>query len=117
MVMKPMSSAPMTPAHRVAKPRISATPIRSSPLTTRKFTASTRAALVAIETQKSWVGLTIAPSAEPGSVPAVPNCRNPAAENGLPLPAKSKTFSRPAYRNPAPSTIRSAARPFALSMI
>ena len=57
--------------------------------------ASTRPAFVASETQRSWVGLTIA-FGGPGERAVVPNCRKPAAVNGLPEPAKSKTFSRPA---------------------
>ncbi len=85
-----------------------------SPMTTSELMTLTRPGLPARETQKSWVGLTIAFGSDAGRLPLVPNLRKPAAVNAFPDPAKSKTFSSPAYRKPAPSRIRSAASPFPL---
>ena len=96
------------PAKRVARPRIRAIPIPISPAWTRKLIALTAAALLANETQKSWVGLTIAVAAEPGSAPPVAWVRKPAALNA-PVPANWNTFSSPAHRKPAPRAIRSPA--------
>src|SRR3954452_18767478 len=108
---RPIITAPMTPAKRVARPRMSATPIATSPNTTRKLTALIRPGLLARETHRSWVGFTIAPSAEPGSVPAVAPFRNPVALNALLTPSKWTILSRPAYRNPKPTATRRTARP------
>ena len=72
-------------------------------------------ALPARPTQTSWVGLNTVPSAtspvtngQP-RLPAVPNCRKPAAEK--PSGPEPRTFSSPAHRKITPTSTRRSATP------